>query len=329
MCLTCPAPAAAGGAQPDADTAGVGIQLLDAPVNRRDDPRALRYIVDHLRPGTVIERDVLVVNRSESRQTIELYPAAATIDGGRFRFDEGRTANDLASWVSVDRTRLDLEPGASAALTATVAVPPTASSGERYAVLWASTVAGAEQAQVRQIHRVGIRLYVDVGPGGEAATSFELGGVLPSRDGDGVPSAAVDVTNTGGRAVDLTGSAVLSEGPGKLETGPFDVVKGTTLGPGQSGTVTVLFPNEVPDGPWTITVDLESGTATGSVTARITFPPPGQAGRPGSGVDSPWLLAGLVVPLAAGLFLVGRHLRRTATSAVPARKGRTGAPSFD
>lgn len=318
-----------GEARQDGDAAGVGIQLLDAPVSRRDDPRALRYIIDHLRPGAAIQRDVLVVNQSDSRQVIEVYPAGAAIADGRFRFDEGRTPNELSTWVSVDRTRLDLGPGESATVTADVAVPAAASKGERYAVLWASTVAGAGEAQVKQIHRVGVRLYLDIGPGGEPATSFELGAVVPSRDDQGNPSVAVDVTNTGGRAVDLTGSAMLTDGPGKLETGPFEVVKGTTLGPGQSGTVTVLFPREVPDGPWTITVDLESGTTTATSTARITFPPPGQVGEAGSSLLNPWLLTGLVFPLGGGIYLVARHQRRTSRSTVRTAKGRSGEPTFD
>jgi uncharacterized membrane protein len=81
----------------------------------------------------------------------------------------------------------------------------------------------------------------------------------------------VEVNNTGGRALDLSGTAVLTNGPGGTRAGPFDVRSGTTLAPGQTGTVTVRLPRTVPDGPWTITIHLVSGTVTSDTTARVNF----------------------------------------------------------
>ncbi|GLZ38889.1 hypothetical protein [Actinokineospora sp. NBRC 105648] len=287
---------------------GIGIQLLDAPVNRRDDPRALRYIVDHLPPGTLVDRKVLVANKSGDRQAIDLYPAAATIEDGRFRFGEGHATNELADWISLDHTRVDLGPGKSATLKVTIAVPPTAPPGERYAVLWASTAVDPDSGTaIKQVHRVGIRLYLDIGPGGEPVSSFAIGDLVPMRDDAGVPSVAVHVANTGGRALDLTGAAVLSNGPGMLTAGPFAVSTGTTLGPAQSGTVTVRFPEQLPNGPWTMRVDLASGTAKDSATALITFPAAGSVGEAGSPLTNPWLIASVVALLLAGLYLLRRH----------------------
>jgi hypothetical protein len=306
-----------GTAQSDPGTRGVGIQLLDAPVSRRDDPRALRYIVDHVAPGTLVERHILVLNRSSRSQVIDVYPGAATVEGEQFRFGEGRAANELTSWVGIERERLELDAGATARLGVRIQVAPKASSGERYAVLWASTRPDPAEASanVTQIQRVGIRIYLDVGPGGEPASSFTIGELLPARDGQGRPSVAIHVDNTGGRAVDLTGSATLSGGPAGLEAGPFDVVKGTTLGPGQPGTVTVRFPRELPNGPWTIRVELRSGATTADVTEHITFPDPGMAGEPGSLLTNPWLMAGVALLAVAGLaLLVRRRPRKSSPS---------------
>jgi hypothetical protein len=305
-----------GTAQPDPDTRGVGIQLLDAPVSRRDDPRALRYIVDHVPPGAVLKRNVLVVNKSSGRRVIEVYPGSATVEGERFRFGEGRTTSELTSWISVDRSRLDLKAGEAARLSVTIRVDPTASPGERYGVLWASTVPDpadqTPEANVTQVHRVGVRIYLDVGPGGEPVSEFAIGQLIPARDEQGNPSVAVHVVNTGERAVDLTGSATLSEGPGGVSAGPFEVVKGTTLGPGQAGTVTVWFPRELPNGPWTIRVALDSGKTTGKATAHITFPDPGKVGEAGSPLTSPWMLSAFALPVVAGLaFLIHRRSRRS------------------
>ncbi|MEV1153893.1 hypothetical protein AB0J27_00585 [Micromonospora chokoriensis] len=63
----------------DTPTAGVGIRLLDAPVNRRDDTRAYKYIVDHVKPGTTIKRRVAVRNSSEIQRKVAFYAAAASV----------------------------------------------------------------------------------------------------------------------------------------------------------------------------------------------------------------------------------------------------------
>ncbi|WP_199853317.1 hypothetical protein [Plantactinospora sp. BC1] len=311
-------PAQAGAAARDPDVERIGIQLLEAPVDRRGDPRALRYIVDHLPPGTLIRRHLLVVNKTARTQRIDLYAAAATLDEGRFRFGEGRTQNELSSWISLDRDRLDLPPGGQARVRATLDVPPPASKGERYAVIWASTKSPPKKsANVTQVHRVGVRVYLDIGIGGEPPSSFTIGEVVPARDAQGVPSVGIEVRNTGGRALDLGGTVSLSEGPAGTRAGPFDVIEGTTLGPGASGTVGVRFPRELPNGPWKVDIALQSGTVRQTGTGRITFPDPGGVGEPSTlfgPLRTPWgilgssLLAGLLV--AGGLLVVTRRAHR-------------------
>ena len=52
-----PAAGASAQTQPPAPPAGsIGIRLLEAPVNRENDPRARIYIVDHVSQGTTIAR---------------------------------------------------------------------------------------------------------------------------------------------------------------------------------------------------------------------------------------------------------------------------------
>ncbi|GAA3737312.1 hypothetical protein GCM10022225_20150 [Plantactinospora mayteni] len=300
------------------DAPTIGIQLLEAPVERRADPRARRHIVDHLPPGTVIRRNLLVVNKTARTQRIDLYPAAASVDEGRFQFGEGRTQNDLASWISLDKDRLDLAPGDRARVRATVDVPPPTSAGERYAVIWASTKSRPNESDgINQIHRVGVRVYLDVGLGGEPPSNFTIGELVPARDPQGVPSVAIRVVNTGQRALDVGGSVSLSEGPADLRAGPFDVVQGTTLGLGETGTVTVRFPRELPNGPWKIDIALESGTVRQNATGEVTFPDPGEVGKPSrlfAPLATPWgilgtsLASGLVI--AGVLFVVARRIRQ-------------------
>ncbi|MFD6567301.1 hypothetical protein [Micromonospora profundi] len=301
--------------------------MLEAPTDRRTDPRALRYIVDHLPPGTTIKRQLLIVNRTASSRHVEVYPAAATVDGSAFRFGEDREANELTSWITLDRDTVTLEPWGEARLRATITVPPAASRGERYGVLWAA-IASAPRAtgEINQIHRVGVRMYLDIGPGGEPASDFTIGDVHPARGPEGEPSISAQVTNTGGRAVDLTGTVTLTDGPAGSQAGPFPVGQGVTLAPGGSGQVVARFPAELPNGPWKAEVNLESGLVKRSVTVQIQFPDPGQVGTRASVASrmvSAWSIGvGIaVVLLSAGLVLAFRSRRSRRSRRLRRRPG--------
>ena len=311
----------AGASEPDAQ-GSVGVQLLEAPTNRRHDPRARRYIVDHLKPGTEIWRRILVMNKSPRRQRIDVYPAAATLDGERFIFGAGRAANDLTSWISLEHGQVELKAHSQARIRVKINVPPTAPAGERYAVIWASVASKPKaSANVNQVHRTGVRVYLDIGRGGEPVSGFAIGELRPARGVAGEPSLGIQVTNTGGRALDLTGSVDLSDGPSGMRAGPFEVVKGTTLAPRSSGSVVVGFPRELPNGPWKVDVNLASGSVKQTASGRITFPDPGQPGKASeswSGVRTAWMIAGgslgLGLILVAGLAFVALRSRRKAGS---------------
>jgi len=84
---------------------------LTPPANRRDEPRAQAYIIDHLNPGQTIRRRVQVSNPSPTPSIVELYPAAATITNNTFSFADGRTPDELTSWITLDRHALAMAPG--------------------------------------------------------------------------------------------------------------------------------------------------------------------------------------------------------------------------
>lgn len=319
LCLAGLGPTAQAGEASSSDEGSLGIQLLDAPVAGRGDPRTSRYIVDHLAPGTVIKRKVLVANKSDNPLDVEVYPAAATIDRGEFKFGEGRATSELTSWTSVSKKRLALAPGQRVPVLVTIEVPPAASIGERYAVIWAAiTSAPTPSGNVTQIHRVGVRVYLDIGPGGDPLPDFAIGEIIPARDGVGDPSVEVHVANTGGRALDMTGWSTLHEGPGNTGAGPFDVVRGTTLAPGQEGTVAIRFPRNLPIGPWKIEITLTSGAVEHSVTARISFPDPEETGQTGTLLGLSWWVTVGAILLLIGLLVLG-------TLALLARRSRRSA----
>lgn len=282
----------------------IGIQLLEAPVSLEDNPRAHAYIIDHLPPGTVIHRRFEIENTSDDQQHVDLYPAAATIGGGTFNFAPNRTANDLTGWIGLDPPSSDLPPRGSATVEATITVPRSASNGERYAVIWAQdTSAPRQDGGVRMINRVGVRVYLDIGLGGEPVSDFSINDLVGVRLPDGRPEVLADVQNTGARALDMSGYLSLTDGPGDLSTGPFPANLGTTLGINQSGRVTVPLDKRLPDGPWTVHLTLVSGVTQHSVTATVTFPS-------GTGATAPvqpnhsraWYIP--VLEIAAGTILL-------------------------
>jgi hypothetical protein len=251
----------------------IGIRLLDAPVSRRDDPRAQVYIVDFVAPGTTVKRRVLITNNSATPRRVDVFAGAASIDNNEFDALSGRATNELTSWISTGRNTIDMPARGTATVLVTIAVPRTAASGERYGVIWAETSAPmADASTVTMVSRVGVRLYLDVGTGGEPASSFVISDLTPARAPDGQPEVRATVRNNGGRALDMAGDLSLSNGPGSLNAGPFPATLGLTLLPGHTGTVQVLLDKRLPDGPWQVRLTLRSGAIEQTVTATMTFP---------------------------------------------------------
>jgi hypothetical protein len=251
---------------------GIGIRLLDAPVARKDDPRARLYVVDHVAPGASISRRFEVSNGTPDRVTLQLYAAAASVEGG-WNVAGGRASNELVEWTTVTPSTVDLAPGAVATAVVAVKVPPKASAGERYAAVLAELPPKSTQGgPVLTASRVGIRMYLDVGPGGEPASDFTVDSLIAQRAKDGTPEVTAVVTNTGGRALDLSGQLTLTDGPGGLRAGPFPVENVRTLGVKATGDVLLRLDKALPAGPWHARIDMQSGRLKRAAEATITFP---------------------------------------------------------
>jgi hypothetical protein len=293
-------------AQSEEEPGSVAIKLLEGPASRADDPRASQYVVDHLNPGDRITRRIQVDNRTASTATIQLYAAAATVEGGAFHFADGRTPNELTGWTTVTPPSVTVQPGQSAEATVAVAVPASVSGGERYAVVWAELPGATDESGVTLVNRVGIRMYLSVGGSAEPPTSFELKTFTPLRADDGQPAVEIAACSDGGRAVDLTAAIELTDGPGGTSAGPFRSAGATTLAPGQCGTVTVLVPSDLPRGPWRAKATLRSGTVERAAEAPITFPSPSDPAK-GAAVPAERVTdsgAGRLLALLAALLLL-------------------------
>ncbi|MDX6644338.1 MAG: hypothetical protein QOK40_65 [Miltoncostaeaceae bacterium] len=298
--------APAAGALAAADPGGVGIRLVDVPASARDDPRAQVYIVDRVAPGTVIQRRVQVTNTTRSVLDVAVYPAAATIRQGTFGFAAGHGQNELTTWTSTSQEALTLQPGGRAFETVTIAVPRDAPPGEQYGVIWAETAAPAPAGGgVRLVNRIGVRIYLSIGPGGAPASNFTIGSLRATRSSTGQPLVVADVHNTGGRALDIAGNLTLSAGPGALSAGPFPAQLVTTLAPGDAGPVTVRLDEQLPDGPWRARIALRSGLLERTAVARIRFPhQSAPQPAPTRAVNQQSQFNALTVVIIAGLILL-------------------------
>ncbi len=251
-----------------------GVRLVDVPVSEAHNPRALRYIIDYVSPGTVLRRRILVLSEESRKAHLTFYPDAAQITRGFFIGDAGQTRSELTSWISVQHRVLTLRPHGNVMDLVTIRVPRIATRGEHYGVIWAQQVAHARTASgagISEVTRVGIRIYLFVGRGGVPPTKFAITSVSGSRTGKGQPRIVARVHNTGERAVDLTGTARLTGGPGGTTAGPFGAQQVVTLAPGQSGNVTFLPGSRIPNGPWNARVTLVSGLTTSTASATIQF----------------------------------------------------------
>jgi hypothetical protein len=262
---TASAPAAAG---------RIGIRLLEIPADAADDPRARIYVTDHLNPGSVIHRRISVSNLSDTPRDLRVYAGAASIEHGDFKVAAGDTPNELTTWITVDHPSLSLRPQTAATVTVTVAVPRDASPGEHYAAIWAETAEQhtAAQQNVLEVSRVGIRVYLSVGPGGSPPADFTVSALSSHRLPDGRTLVAALVRNTGGRALDLTGQLTLAHGPSGLNAGPVPALLGRTLAPGQSEPVTATLDKVLPGGRWTAQFDIKSGVTSRIGGAIVTVP---------------------------------------------------------
>lgn len=292
----------------------IGIRLVEVPAEAADDPRARIYITDHLSPRTVIHRRISVSNLSDATRRITLYPGAAMIEGGSFNVAPGHTANELTTWITVDQPSLTLPPHKAGTVTATIAVPRDASPGEHYAAIWAET-AQASQARsqnVIEVSRVGVRVYLSIGPGGAPPADFTITSLSSTWLTDGRPVTTAQIHNTGGRALDLTGDLTLTHGPGGLSAGPFPAQLGRTLAPGQSEPIKVTLDRQLPGGQWTALFRLKSGLTERTARAVLVFRPGKTTPGSGRSLSSRGSVAAIAVgtALLAAVLACTLHRRR-------------------
>ncbi len=249
----------------------IGVRLDDPPASKGGGSPSQIYMIDQLAPGTISEHRIQVSNTTDRMQHLVLYGAAASIVNGGFVGADGRTANDVSRWTTVDPGAVDVAAGGLATATVTVSVPSDAPLGEQDGVVWAEARTGSSGG-ITQVSRVGLRVYLTVKQGSVAADDFTIGAMSGTRTADGRPLVVATVHNTGGRALDLHGDVRLRSGPGGLSAGPFRADLGTSLIGGDTRHVSVVLNKHVPDGPWSARITITNGFLSRSQQREITFP---------------------------------------------------------
>jgi hypothetical protein len=258
--------------QPTADPGSIGIRLVDVPPDSsRNDPLALSYIVNRLAPGKTIQRRIEVSNSTRSTVAVSVYPAAAGLRQGEFVFGPNHGKNELASWTSVSRDVVRLQPDTKASETVTIRVPKDAAAGEHYAVIWAE-VSTSGSGGVKLANRVGIRMYLSVGAGGVPPSNFVIGPLLAKRSASGQSLVVARIHNTGTRTIAISGNLTLANGPGGVRAGPFAAKLVLPLTPGSTRAVTVRLDKQLPRGPWRVQLRLKTRLIQRVAVATLTFP---------------------------------------------------------
>lgn len=260
-------------AQSPGDASGtIGIRIGDVQDTPNNDPRARIYIVDRVPPGESITREVVITNGTGEAQSVDVYAGPAAIKDGVFAVSDKGEQSPLSSWTDVGTTPILIGSGEEVVVPVTIAVPQDAPEGEFYGVVWAAVATGTDSNGITSISRVGVRIYLSVGEGNGPPADFEISELSAERGADGTAAVVAHVSNTGGRAVDLTGSLDLTDGPGGLKA-PTVENQLTTIAPGTDGRVVFELADSasLPDGPWTAQVQLSSGYKNDTMSAEVSF----------------------------------------------------------
>ncbi|MGH3659942.1 MAG: hypothetical protein ACRDUA_25155, partial [Micromonosporaceae bacterium] len=163
---------------------------------------------------------------------------------------------------------------------------------------------------------VGLRVYLDVGPGDAPPPAFAIESLIPGRDKTGAPRVRARLRNTGTRALHVTGSLALVGGSAPVTAPPSSpVARGTTLAHHSTGDLDVGVDEPVGTGPETVTVVVDGGRVTRSATTTLTFPtareswgspvPIDAARSPAGTRRRASVVVGALVPLAAAALTAG------------------------
>ena len=120
-------------------------------------------------PGVRVRDRVVLENRSEQRQTYDIYPAdATTVDGAFALSGADAEPTGVGAWMELPVRKVVLEPSESRTFAFALEVPANATPGDQAGGIVAlpratQAVDSSSDVQLQARHGVGVRVYVRVG----------------------------------------------------------------------------------------------------------------------------------------------------------------------
>ncbi len=145
------------------NSGGLGISIAQIPSDVQNNPNAGIYIVEHLWPSQSYSQRIEVSNSTNQAMDVLIYPGAATNKKDNFVFLAPTESNDLTSWTSVSPASATIPAHSYITANVIIDVPSSATFGEKYGVIWASTNPTVGANGILSVNRVGIRMYNPVG----------------------------------------------------------------------------------------------------------------------------------------------------------------------
>jgi len=129
---------------------------------------ARQYFFLELSPGATVKDSVTVKNASKVRQVLDLYPADAfnVESGAGFALRKrGDKNSDVGSWITLDKTRVEIPPDGSVSVPFTLTVPRGATPGDHaggIVTIEQAPAPSGDNSQIQIQRALGVRTYVRI-----------------------------------------------------------------------------------------------------------------------------------------------------------------------
>lgn len=318
-------PAAARAADaPDAPDDDVTWTVRTASNDRGAERTSFAYDVN---PGGTVQDALVVANRGDEPLTLGVYAADGfTTDTGTLDLvKKDATSKGVGAWVRAAAPTVTVQPGKSAQVPFTVAVPAAASPGD-YVGGIVTTLTQPDDAQgINVDRRLGIKIALRVT--GDLAPALAVQDVHVHYTGTANPAAPGDATVT--YTLQNTGNAVISAQTSAAVAGPFGSLRAT----GRSAAAT---PQLLPGERWPVTIRVHDVwpalrlTATATVVPVVTDASGSTAPLAAVSADAhgwavPWAALVVVLVLVGAVLLVVRLRRRDRARRLAAQDARVHA----
>jgi hypothetical protein len=245
-------------------------------------------IVVGVTPGETFQQTMTVsIGASDPATTITVQVAgvAQSSSGGYILLDSAQDTSQYSArtFVSVDQTSFQLQPGGSQDVTATIQVPQNVGDGARFAVINFATQPSAGSSGVNIITAVDVPVYLTIN-GSQLTQTGTVTAVTTGTITNGQP---VDITtafeNTGNTYYKVQGSVAITNSAGAtLETVPIPLTNSSII-PGMTRDLDAIYTPSGSLAPGTYTINsqvmLSDGTtvlgqSTGTFTVKAPYTPP-------------------------------------------------------